>query len=144
MAEQLLDRAQVGAALQQMGRERVAQRVGADAHARAALRDVAPQQAIDAAAGQPRAAVVDEQRVRVFAGFARFGETREALAVGRGGSRVATMAARSFIHAFNAATGALVERQDSFLAALPHHADHPIAEVEILEVDRDELAQAQP
>ena len=64
VAEQLLDRAQVGAALQQMGRERVAQRVRADAHARAALRDVAPQQAIDAAAGQPRPAIVDEERIR--------------------------------------------------------------------------------
>ena len=46
--EQLLDRAQVGASLQQMRGERVAQRVRADAKACAARRDVAPNETLDA------------------------------------------------------------------------------------------------
>ena len=53
MAEQLLNRAQVGAALQQVRRERVPQRVRTDAEPRAARRHVAPHQPIDAADGQP-------------------------------------------------------------------------------------------
>ena len=56
VAEQLLDGPEVGAALQQVRRERVTQGVRADSQSRAALRDVPPQQAVDAASGQPAAA----------------------------------------------------------------------------------------
>ena len=63
VSQQLLDGAQVGSALQQMRGKRVAQRVRADAHPGAALGHVATKQPVDAAIGQPRAAVVDEQRI---------------------------------------------------------------------------------
>ena len=70
MAEQLLNGAQVGAALQQVGRERVPERVRADAHARAARGNVAPHQAVHASDRQSPAAVIHEQRF-AFAGAAR-------------------------------------------------------------------------
>ena len=54
VAEQLLNRAQVGAALQQMRRERMPQRVRADAEPRARRRGVPAHQPIDAPHGQPR------------------------------------------------------------------------------------------
>src|SRR5437879_13926713 len=63
MAQQLLNRAQVGAPLQEVRREGVTQRVRADAHARTAGGDIAPDQSIDASDRQPRSAVVDKQRI---------------------------------------------------------------------------------
>ena len=57
VAEQFLDRAQVGAALEQVRGKRVPQRVRADAEARAAQRDVAAHQPMHAArrsAASPR------------------------------------------------------------------------------------------
>jgi hypothetical protein len=38
----------------------------------------------------------------------------------------------------------LVERQQALFAALAHDADHPAAHVQVFEIDRDQLAQAQP
>ena len=63
MAEQFLNRPQVGAALQQMCGEGMPQGVGADAEPRAARRDMAPHEPVDAAYGEPTAAKVDEQRL---------------------------------------------------------------------------------
>ena len=63
MAEQLLDRPKVGAALQQVRRKGVAQRMRADARARAERGHVASHQPIDAAYGEPSAAVVHEERI---------------------------------------------------------------------------------
>ena len=60
VAEQFLDRSQVGAALKQMGGEGVSQGVRADARARAAGSHVAPHQAIDAAHGESSATIVHE------------------------------------------------------------------------------------
>ena len=65
VAEQLLDGPEIGAALQQVRRERMAQRVRADAGPLRAVRDVAPHQPIDAAAAQAGAAIVHEQRIAV-------------------------------------------------------------------------------
>ena len=62
MAEQFLDRPQVGAALQQMRGEGMPQGVRADAEPRAARRDIAPHEPVDAANGEAPAAIVDEQR----------------------------------------------------------------------------------
>ena len=60
VTQQLLDRAQIGAALEQMAGERVTQRVRADPEARAAPRDVARHETLHAAAGQPRAPRIHE------------------------------------------------------------------------------------
>src|ERR1019366_7769353 len=54
VAEQLLDGAQVGAALEEMRRERVTQGVRTDAEPRAARRDVAPYETVHAPDGEPR------------------------------------------------------------------------------------------
>ena len=61
VSQQLLDGPQVGAALQQVRRKRMSERVRADAQARAALRDISAQEAIHAAASEARPPVVDEQ-----------------------------------------------------------------------------------
>jgi len=61
--EQLLDRAQVGACLQEVRREGVPQRVRADAESRAAGRDVTRDEALDTATGQPRAAEIHKERL---------------------------------------------------------------------------------
>src|SRR5947207_14521424 len=74
VAEKLLNGAQIGAALQQVRRERMPQRVRTDPRARAARGDVTPHEAIDAAHGEPRAAVVHKQRIAptyVVSGFSR-------------------------------------------------------------------------
>ena len=63
VAEQFLDAAHVGAALQQVRRKRVAQRVRRDAEPRAAERDVLAHQPVHAARREPLSAVVDEQRM---------------------------------------------------------------------------------
>ena len=79
VAEQFLNRAQVGAALQQVRRERMPQRVRADAGPRAARRHVAPHQPVDAPHGQPPAAIVHEQRIArrgVWSGGARDADLR--------------------------------------------------------------------
>jgi hypothetical protein len=61
--EQFLNGAQVGAALKEVGGERMPERVRADAQACAARGDVAAHQAVDASDGQTSAAVVHEQRL---------------------------------------------------------------------------------
>ena len=60
MTEQLLDGAQISATLQQVSRKGMAQRVRADAHSRAALRDISTQQPVDASAGQAPVAAAEE------------------------------------------------------------------------------------
>src|SRR5918993_1762371 len=64
VAEQLLDRAQVGAALEQVRGKRVAQRVRADAEPGAALPHVLAHESIDAPRREAVSLVVQEQRSR--------------------------------------------------------------------------------
>ena len=61
--EQLLDRAQVGASLEQVRGEGVSQRVRADAESRAARRDVARDETLHASPGEAGAAEVEEERL---------------------------------------------------------------------------------
>src|ERR1051325_2186462 len=65
VAEQFLNGTQIGAALEQMRRERMPERVRADSHPLARRRDVLAADAIDAARSQPSAAKVHEQRISV-------------------------------------------------------------------------------
>jgi hypothetical protein len=63
MTEELLNRAKIGAALQQMGCERVPERVRADPGSRAGRRDMAANQPIDASRRETAAAIVHKQRI---------------------------------------------------------------------------------
>lgn len=58
VAEQLLNRAKVRTALQQVCRKRMPQCVGTDAELGAALRHVPAQKPIDAAPGQPTSSII--------------------------------------------------------------------------------------
>src|SRR4051812_26253333 len=93
------------------------QRVRADAEARAAAPDIPRDKALDAAAGQPPAARVDEQRIRL-------------------GDRSARLQPRA-----QARRRLLIERYDPLLAPLPHHAHHASRQVDVLEIETHELAQ---
>src|SRR5262245_29178270 len=64
VSEQLLDRPQIGAALEQVRGERVTQRVRADPELGAALRDVLPDEAVDAPRRQSLSLVVQKERIR--------------------------------------------------------------------------------
>jgi hypothetical protein len=63
VAEQLLDGAQIGAALQEVAGERVPKGVRADAESRAATRHVARDQALHAAARQPASPRIHKHRI---------------------------------------------------------------------------------
>src|SRR5215472_7353688 len=62
VAEELLDRTQIGAALQQMRRKRVTQGVRAHTGPHAARRGIAAHEAIDTAHSESGSAIVDEER----------------------------------------------------------------------------------
>jgi len=62
VAEQFLNRAQIGAGLEQMGRKRVAQRVRADAAGDRRLPHVLANDAIDAPGGETAAAQIQKKR----------------------------------------------------------------------------------
>src|SRR5687768_16468742 len=62
MTEQLLNRAQVRAIREEMGRKGMSQCVRADAELRSAQRDIPPHQPIDAAGREAAAAIVEEER----------------------------------------------------------------------------------
>ena len=63
VSEQLLNRAKIRTALQQMRRKRMPQRVRAHAGSHAARRRVPAHETVDAANGKTCAAIVDEQRI---------------------------------------------------------------------------------
>src|SRR5262245_17648281 len=63
MPEQFLNHAEIGATLQEVRGERMAERVWTDAPLGGEAPDVQTQQAVDAPARQPRAAIVDEERI---------------------------------------------------------------------------------
>ena len=63
VAQQLLNHTQIGAALQQVGRKGMAQRMRTDVGERAEHRNVPAQQPIDAPPGEPPPARVDKQGI---------------------------------------------------------------------------------
>ncbi len=124
MTEQLLNHAEIGAALQQVRRKRVAQRVRADPGSGARGRHVAADDAVDAAHGEAAAPVVDEERI--------------ALAdAGRGGRRAALEIAAQ------RARRARIERHEPLFPSFPEHTDHLAGEVDVIESETRELAHAQ-
>ena len=140
VAEQLLNRAQVGAALQQVRRKRMAQRVRADAEPRAARGDVAADQPIDAADAQPRPAVVHEQRLAVAPRRRLAGPSPAP-----GERRLADGQLLPILQVVANRRGrAGVERHQPLLPALAQHPRHPRAQVDVVEVEAGQLAEPQP
>jgi len=90
--QQFLNPSQVGAALQQMRRERVPERMRADAEARAALRDILPQESIDAAPGDATPSSVDEEWLLIAT--AAVGADQDGVAVFDGAPELVTAAER--------------------------------------------------
>ena len=133
--EHLLDASQVGAALEQVRRKRVTERVRRDAEAGAAHRDVLADESMDASRAEPLPSIVHEQRVlrspRPACPLRRPGplQPHHLRAVGHVGA--------------NGIRRALVERHEPLLAPLAQHTNHACIQVEIVEVEADELAQAE-
>ena len=124
MAEHLLHGAQVGASLEQVRGERVAQEVGMDALGlEPCLVGEAAQDEEDAGAGERPAVRVEEQLLPVAP-----------VEVGPAAREVAAEGVRCLAP----------DRDDPFLAALAEAADEPVLEIHGLPVERDRLAHAQP
>src|SRR5258708_5392092 len=115
------------------------QRVRADAEAGAAALHVGRDKALDAPSCQSPAASIHEQRIR---GSSRVGSW--AFGVGVCPRR----AKREAVHEPRASRllGGRVERDDALLSALAHDSNHtrPRAEIDILEIEADQLAQTNP
>src|SRR5205085_10860028 len=118
VAEELLDGAQVGAAVQEMGRERMAERVRARVHPRAGGARVLGDDARDAAGSEAPAAHVQEDRVGIPTGARRPAAT---VIVERG-------------------KGGCADRDEALLAALAEDAHHLRVAVEVAPVEGGELA----
>src|SRR6478735_7438028 len=124
MSEHLLDRTQVGASLEQVRRERVAQEVGVDPlRLEAGLVGQPPQDEEDAGPGERPAVRVEEQLLPVAP-----------VEMGPAAREVATEGVRCLPP----------DRYDSFLAAFAEGADEPVLEINGLLVEPDRLADAQP
>src|SRR5678816_3741363 len=139
VAEQFLDRAQVGTALEQMRREGVPQRVRADPEPRTAQTDVAGHQPLHASARQAGTPEVNEQRVTLCLRALR---ALRVLRVLRG-SQLAEQRIPVFQPPRERLLRRVVEWNNPLLRALPHHPHHPGAQVDVLNVEADKLAQAQ-
>src|SRR5262245_17293486 len=148
VTEQLLNGAQVGAALQQMRGKRMTKRMRTDAQAAAAQRHIAPHQAVYAPAAQARAAIVDEQRIAARVSPFAICNSRFAFHVLCSFFVLLYSTSEKYGLAIlhpgaNRRLGTLVERQHALLAAFPHHPQHAARQVQILEIDADQLAQSQ-
>ena len=121
MAEQLLDRAQVGAALEQVGGGGVAQAVGADVGRPGTSGDAAVDQVADGRWSIRRAPRAEEER-RPRALDPQHGRPDRQPPVDRPAGR-----------------GAVGHR--ALLAALAEHPDHPAFVVDVVDVEADELAR---
>ena len=122
VAEHLLDAAEVGAALEEVRRERVAQQVGVDARRlEAGLLGELPQDEERAGAGQRPAAGVQEELGAIAAVEVRAAE-REVAADGFGGGPA--------------------ERHETFLASLAERADDASVEVDGALFEADGLGHA--
>src|SRR5215208_1399869 len=138
VAEELLDRAQVSAAFEQVRRKRMPQGVRADPEPSATGRHVTCDQSLDAAASQTRPAKVDEQRLALGSG-----RRAEGFGGGSGGSGLTAVAKRCAVGEPrpNGILSGAVERHEPFLCALAHHTHHPRAQVHFLQIDADQLAE---
>jgi len=137
VAQEILNRAQVGARLQQMRRERVAECVRADAARDRRLSDVAADDAIDAARGETAAAKIQEERLP----SARLTDGGRRVPRRPPGHRSATRDVLE--HRPNRLPRWPVERHEPLLPALASHAYDPARQVHVFQIEVDKLAQPQ-
>src|SRR5688572_7690325 len=117
------------------------QRVRTDPEARAAHADVTGDQPLHAPAGQARAAKIHKQRIALapLKGRPSRRKGRRTRVRGRLTKHGSVLQPGS-----DSLLRGVVERDDPLLGALPHHAHHPRAEVYVLDIETDELAEAKP
>src|SRR5262249_32335552 len=118
VAEELLDHAEIGAGVEQMRRERVAQRVRAHAPADPGRGGARPHDRVQRAHAEPPAARVREQRAPAPAAPLEIGGER--------------------------AGGPAAVRHDPLLLALAEHADRLLRAVDVIEVEPGELRHPEP
>ena len=122
--QQFLDRAKVRAGVEQMCREGMTKRVGRGAAADRSAAKILVEESPDASGRDPAASVVDEERMLVVIDFAdQHRSIREP-----GPDRF---------------FGLPSERHDPFLRALAAYLDESRAELDVVEIDRYELADAE-
>src|SRR3954447_25691553 len=124
VAEHLLQRAQVAAAGEQVGREGVAQRVRAHPPLEAGGARVALDDLVEALARQAAAAAVED-------------ETRLVAQPDERGTAAVEVGARG-------EDGLAADRHEALLAALAAGAQDPGLEVDVADLERDRLRRAQP
>src|SRR6185503_18392777 len=154
VAEQLLDRAQIGAALEQVRRKRMPQRVRADPEARAARGDISGDEPLHTPPGQTCPPKVDEQRFGLSSqlwaldfglwaldfGLWALGFWLWALGLGLWALTKDRAVGKPRA---NRLLSGVVERHQAFLRALPHHTHHPCTQIHFVEIEADQLAQPQ-
>src|SRR5262245_37949649 len=126
--KQLLNRAQIGPRLQEMRGKGMAQRVWADSASRAAARNASRHQPLNASACQSSTPRVDKERLALWC------PSPVRVVSGEQGSIGVPLAQRLLSR--------FVERHDSLFASFAHHAHHPTREIDILQIECNELAQA--
>jgi hypothetical protein len=124
VAKQLLDRAEVGAALQQVGGKGVAQGVGRDSARQGGLAHPAPQPAAHVGARQATSPPGEEERIGVGVALER----------GTRGHQIA----------IEGALRRLADRDEPRLLTLAQDAQHLRVEVGITGVEHDDLLAAEP
>src|SRR5215469_17516591 len=124
VTEQHLDYAQIGAVVQQMGREGVAQRVRRELLGDASLARIAFD---DVPEGLPRHAIAAPRREQVI-----------------GLSLEQDLAARTATEFLEGAHRLLAERDEAFPIALAEDTDHPLVEVDLTLAQVHQLRYSQP
>jgi hypothetical protein len=125
MPEQLLDDAQVGSTLEQMGRERVAQRMRADSIGEAGPRCGALDRGPRLLASEPPAAIAEEEWAAAERRDVADGEERDA---------------RAAHPASEPIEGNITDRHEPFLVAFADDADEGAVDREVFAVEADRLA----
>src|SRR5579863_3912515 len=143
--EQLLDRPQVGAALQQVGGEGVPQGVRVDAPGERRLLDPVVEDAPHRAVAQPAAAVIEEDRLLARAAAASASSPAAlARAVRPSGPSVQPPHRFPVVQPTSQRRGRRpAERHHALLASLAHDPQHAARQVDRAPVEPDQLADAQ-
>src|SRR5688572_26394233 len=133
MAQQLLNGPQIRAVREQMRRERMTQRVRADAELRAAFGHVPPYEAIDTTRRQALASIIEEQwSARSTGAF----YLRSALCP-------LPWCGSIFEPRAESVSRRAVERNEPLFTALAQHPHHSTRQVHVFHVEPDQLAQPQ-
>src|SRR6266850_2720220 len=122
------------------------QGVRADSESRAAASDIPREETLHAATREAPAASIHEERLSLEFGIWDLGFGIWGLGFGICDVRLATGRSKRPPVVEPGADGlrrGLVERHESLLAPLSHRADDPLVQIDVLEVEGNQLAQAQ-